>query len=336
MSNDIFVWVEQCRGQPAAVSWEAVGVARRLADELGGGVTACVFGGEGGKALAQEAISYGADTVLLAEDATLADFRVEPQAALLAKAVREAGPTAVIIGATFRGRELGPALAVELDTGCIADCITLELEDGSTELAKVGQLVATRPIYAGKLLCKCVIPERRPQIFTTRVRAFPKPEPDSARSGEVVRVEPVLAEGDLFSKVMGFRETEGGVSLADAGIIVSGGRGVGGPEGFEPVRELAQVLGAALGSSRAAVDAGWIPYEHQVGQTGKTVSPDLYIACGISGAIQHQAGMRTSKIIVAVNKDLEAPIFKLAHYGIVGDLFKVVPALTAVLKEKLG
>ena len=328
MSNDIFVWVEQFEGQPAAASWEAIGVARRLADELGGSVTACAFGGQGMESLAQEAISYGADVVLLAEDATLADFRVEPQAALMAEAIREAGPTAVLIGATFRGRELGPALAVELDTGCVADCTALEIEDG--------QLVATRPIYAGKLLCKCVIPERRPQIFTTRVRAFPKPEPDPARSGQVTRVEPVLAEDDILSKVTGFQETEGGVSLADAGIIVSGGRGVGGPEGFEPVRELAQALGAALGASRAAVDAGWIPYEHQVGQTGKTVSPDLYIACGISGAIQHQAGMRNSKVIVAINKDPEAPIFKLAHYGIVGDLFKVVPALTVTLKEKLG
>jgi electron transfer flavoprotein alpha subunit len=328
MSNDIFVWVEQFKGQPAAASWEAIGVARRLADELGGSVIACAFGGQGMESLAQEALSYGADAVLLAEDVTLADFRVEPQAALMAEAIREAEPTAILIGATFRGRELGPALAVELDTGCVADCTALEIEDG--------QLVATRPIYAGKLLCKCVIPERRPQIFTTRVRAFPKPEPDPARSGQVTRVEPVLAEDDILSKVTGFQETEGGVSLADAGIIVSGGRGVGGPEGFEPVRELAQALGAALGASRAAVDAGWIPYEHQVGQTGKTVSPDLYIACGISGAIQHQAGMRTSKVIVAINKDPEAPIFKLAHYGIVGDLFKVVPALTAALKEKLG
>lgn len=327
-NNDIFVWVEQFEGQAAAASWEAISAARRLADELGGQVTACVFGGGGVEPLAQEAISYGADTVLLAQDETLTNFRVEPQVALLAHTVRQAGPFAVLIGATFRGRELGPALAVELGTGCIADCTALVLEDG--------QLVATRPIYAGKLLCHCLIPERRPQVFTTRVRAFPKSEPDSARSGQVTPVEPVLAEDDIAVKVTGFKETVGGVSLTDAGIIVSGGRGVGGPEGFEPVRELARTLGGALGASRAAVDAGWIPYEHQVGQTGKTVGPDLYIACGISGAIQHQAGMRTSKVIVAINKDPEAPIFKLAHYGIVGDLFKVVPALTAALKEKLG
>ncbi len=328
MSNDIFVWVEQFKGQPAGASWEAIGAARRLVDELGGSVTACVFGGKGVEPLTQQAISYGADKVLLAEDATLTDFRIEPQVALLAKAIREAEPAVVLIGATFRGRELGPALAVELDTGCIADCTALDFEDG--------QLVAMRPIYAGKLLSKCVIPERRPQIFTNRVRAFPKPEPDTARSGEVVRVEPVLAEDDIAVKVTGLQATEGGVSLADAGIIVSGGRGVGGEEGFAPVQELARVLGAALGASRAAVDAGWIPYEYQVGQTGKTVGPDLYIAAGISGAIQHQAGMRTSKVIVAINKDPDAPIFKLAHYGIVGDLFKVVPALTEALEEKLG
>ena len=328
MSNDIFVWIEQFKGQPAPASWEAVGAARVLADELGSSVTACIFGGPGVEPLAQEAISYGADAVLLAEDATLADFRVEPQATLLAQAVREADPAAVLIGATFRGRELGPTLAVELDTGCIADCTTLELDGG--------QLVATRPIYAGKLLCKCTIPKRRPQIITTRTRAFPKPEPYPARSGTITPVESAVAENDIACKVTDLVETEGGVSLANAAIIVSGGRGVGGPEGFKPVLELAQVLGAAMGASRAAVDAGWIPYEYQVGQTGKTVSPDLYIACGISGAIQHQVGIRTSKVIVAINKDPEAPIFKLAHYGIVGDLSKIVPVLTAAFKEKLG
>lgn len=326
MSSDILVWIEQFDGNVAGVSWEATGAARRLADERGGEVIACLFGGQGLDDLAQEAFSYGADRVLLANDETLDEFRVEPQAALMAKAARQFEPEIVLIGATFRGRELGPALAVALETGCIADCTELELEEG--------QLVATRPIYAGKLLSKCRIPERRPQIFTTRVRAFAKPEPDPSRNGEVVSLEPVLAEDQIAPKVTGFKESEGGVSLADAGIIISGGRGVAGPEGYAPLRELVQLLGGALGASRAAVDAGWIPYEHQVGQTGKTVSPDLYIACGISGAIQHLAGMRTSNVIVAINKDPEAPIFKVADYGVVDDLFKVVPALTDALKER--
>jgi len=327
MGNDIFVWVEQFHNEVAPASWEAIGTARRLSETLGGQVCACLFG-HGVEQLAQEAIAHGADKVFLADDPTLANFRLEPYTALLAHLAREHQPEIILLGATFRGRDLGPAVAVDLETGCVADCTGLEFEEG--------QLVATRPIYAGKLLSTCTVPEKRPAIFTTRARAFPKPDPDPSRTGEVVQVEPVLKEEEIPSKVTDFLETEGGVSLADAAIIVSGGRGVGGPEGFEPIRQLAQVLNGAVGASRAAVDAGWIPYEHQVGQTGKTVSPDLYIACGISGAIQHQAGMRTSKVIVAINKDPEAPIFQLAHYGIVGDLFKVVPALTAALKERLG
>jgi electron transfer flavoprotein alpha subunit len=327
MANDIFVWVEQFEGEAIGASWEAMGAARRLADEQGGDVVACVLGDAGLEDLAREAFAYGADKVLMAADATLAGFRVEPYAALLGRAVEAFEPDTVLLAATFRGRELGPALAVTLDTGCVADCTELGFEDG--------QLMATRPIYAGKLMSKCTIPDRRPRIFTTRVRAFSKPEPDASRDGDVMELEPAMTEDQIPTKVAGFKESEGGVSLADASIIVSGGRGVAGPEGYEPLRELAEVLNAALGASRAAVDAGWIPYEHQVGQTGKTVSPDLYIAFGISGAIQHLAGMRTSKVIVAINKDREAPIFKLATYGIVRDLFDAVPALKEALEEKL-
>lgn len=326
-AQGVWVWIEQFKGQVASLSWEIIGAARSIADVYGGQVTACLYG-QGVKELAQEVIHYGADRVFLADDATLAEFRAEAHAALLSKLAGEYQPAAILFGATARGRELAPTVAVELETGAIADVTALEVEDGN--------LVATRPIYSGKLLSKCIIPERRPQIISLRPRAFPRPEPDAARGGEIIEVAPVLAEDAIKNKLTGFAAAEGQVSLADAAIVVSGGRGVGGPEGFAPVRELAQVLGGALGASRAAVDAGWIPYVHQVGQTGKTVSPDLYIACGISGAIQHQAGMRTAKIIVAINKDPEAPVFKLAQYGIVGDLFRVVPALTAAFREKLA
>jgi electron transfer flavoprotein alpha subunit len=191
----------------------------------------------------------------------------------------------------------------------------------------------TRPVYAGKLLSTVFVTEGT-QVITLRSRAFPQAEVTGA-TGAAEWVETAVTEADIPTKVVGFEAKEGGVSLTDASIIVSGGRGVGGPEGFDPVRDLAGVLGAAVGASRAAVDSGWIPYEHQVGQTGKTVSPDLYIAAGISGAIQHQAGMRTSKLIVAINKDAEAPIFKLAQYGIVGDLFQVLPALTEEFRKRM-
>lgn len=326
-TQGVWVWIEQFKGEVANPSWEAIGAARGIADAYGGQVTACLYG-QGLEGLAQEAIHYGADRVFVADDATLSEFRVEAYASLLSKQAAEHKPAVILLGATTRGREMAPTVAVELETGAIADVTGLEMENGT--------VIATRPIYSGKLFSKCAIPERRPQIISLRPRAFPRPELDPGRSGEVIKVAPVLGEEEIKNKVTGLAAAEGQVSLADAAIIVSGGRGVAGPEGFAPIRELALVLGGAMGASRAAVDAGWIPYAHQVGQTGKTVSPDLYIACGISGAIQHQAGMRTSKIIVAINKDPEAPIFKLAQYGIVGDLFQVAPALTAAFKERLG
>src|SRR5262249_37652835 len=204
----------------------------------------------------------------------------------------------------------------------------LDLQDGA--------LVATHPVYAGKVLSTAALSSSGTQFATLRSRAFPSPEADTGKSGEVVNAAPVLSEDQITTKVEGFEETKGTVNLADARIIVSGGRGLGGPEGFAPLRELADVLGGAVGASRVAVDNGWIPYAHQVGQTGKVVSPDLYIAVGISGSVQHQAGMRTSKVIIAINKDADAPMFKLARYAIVGDLFKIVPALTEAVKAKLG
>jgi electron transfer flavoprotein alpha subunit len=326
MTNKLWVFIEQFKGAIAQPSLEALGVARRLAGELGTGVTA-VLAGQGVTGLAQDVIAHGADVVLVADHESLMDFRSEPYAALLVGLSKARQPDVILAGATTRGRDLLGFATVDLDTSSIADAIDVKVV--------AGQVQATRPVYAGKLLAT-VVGERKPLLLSLRPRAFPKPEPDASRAGNVEQVAPVMEESAIATKVVDYAVQEGQVSLADARIIVSGGRGVGGPEGFAPVRELAQVLGGALGASRAAVDAGWIPYAHQVGQTGKTVSPDLYLACGISGAIQHQAGMRSAKTIVAINKDAEAPIFRLARYGIVGDLFKIVPALSAEFKKRLG
>jgi len=325
MAHNILVWIETFNGAGLSISYECLSEAKRVAN--GGTVTAAVFG-QNAAAIAAEAISLGADKAIVCDDATLNDFRAEPYIALLTKVVQDVKPDIVMAGASARGRDVSSGLTVELETGAIADCTALEDKDG--------QLIATRPVYAGKLLANVIVPAKRPIVITTRSRAFAMPAA-TGKTGEVVAVAPVLSEDQITSKVTGFAvEGEGEVSLNDARIIVSGGRGVGGPDGFKPVAELAKTLGGALGASRAAVDAGWIPYKNQVGQTGKTVAPDLYIACGISGAIQHQAGMRSAKVIVAINKDADAPIFKLARYGVVGDLFQIVPALEAEFKKRLG
>jgi electron transfer flavoprotein alpha subunit len=344
MSNKIFVYIDHFKGEALPASWEAIGAGLTLAGELGGGVTALVFG-SGGEATAEEAIQYGADEVLLADDPALAEFRPEPFTSALAKLAGEAAPEVILFPTTTRGRDLAGMAAIDLNTGVLVDVTAIEVVDGL--------ILATRPVYAGKLLSK-VQCSAKPQIVTLRGRAFGKPEPDQARSGTVTKVEVPL--GEIATQVTGYAESAGGVSLNDAGVIVSGGRGVSNnpaltppdglneaeqekwraQEGFKLVGGLASVLGGAVGASRAAVDAGYIPYAHQVGQTGKVVSPDLYIASGISGAIQHLAGMRTSKLIVAVNKDPDAPIFKLARFGVVGDLFDILPPLTDALQERLG
>lgn len=328
MPTKIWVFIEHVNHTLAPASLEALGAARKLNGELNAnGVTALLFG-HSVSDLAQISIAHGADEVLLADDATLKDFRSEAYTALLVKLAQEHQPAVILAGATTRGRDLLGAATVDLNTGSIADAIALQVVDGRVQ--------ATKPVYAGKLLATVTTNANQPQLITLRPRAFPKPEADSSRTGTITNVSPVLAEDAIQVKVVDYSIEQGQVSLADAKIIVSGGRGVGGPDGFAPVRELAQVLGGAVGASRAAVDSGWIPYAHQVGQTGKTVAPDLYIACGISGAIQHQAGMRSAKTILAINKDSDAPIFKLARYGVVGDLFKIVPALTAEFKKRLG
>jgi electron transfer flavoprotein alpha subunit len=323
--NGVWVWIEQRRGEMTAGSREAMSAGRNIAETIGEPLTAVVLG-HNVAAVAEEAFGLGADAVWGADDATLADFRVEAYGPLFAEQARQRQPKVILTTASINGRDLACWVAAELEAGLTGDAISLAVDGQSVKV--------TRPVFAGKLLADVQI-SSGPQIITLRGRAFPAAEP-TGKSGVAEWVSPKLTEDAIPSKVVGLESSEGQVSLTDARIIVSGGRGVGGPEGFAPVAELAQVLGGALGASRATVDANWIPYEHQVGQTGKTVSPDLYIACGISGAIQHQAGMRTSKVIVAINKDPEAPIFKLANYGIVGDLFKVLPALTAEFRRRLG
>jgi len=346
MSNKICVYLDHFKGEVLSASWEAVGAGLALADQYGSGVTALVFG-SGVENVAKEAFHYGANEVILVDDPTLEDFRPEPFAATLSKVLKGTDPAVILFPTTTRGRDLSAMVAIDLNSGVLVDVIDLEVMDGT--------IFATRPIYAGKILSK-VKCSALPQIVTLRIRAFSKPEVDSSREGTVTHVEAELAEGDIATKVSGYGESKEGVSLNDAAVVVSGGRGVSNnpaltppdglneseqekwraQQGFMLVNDLAAVLGGAVGASRAAVDAGYVPYEHQVGQTGKVVSPDLYIACGISGAIQHLAGMRTSKMIVAINRDPDAPIFKLARFGVVGDLYKILPPLTEKFREHLG
>lgn len=346
MSNKILVYIDQFKGNPHPSSWETLGVGLNLAEKLGGSVTAVVFGPQA-KEVAANAFQFGATEALYADDASLEDYRAEPYATLLARIAKEQSAQLILLPTTSRGRELAAMTAIDLETGVMPDVTAVEVQDG--------KVVVTRPVYAGKLFAQAFC-EATPAIITTRIRAFPKPEQNPARSGTPTQVAAGLDESAILTKVIGYTESTGGVSLTDAAVIVSGGRGVSNnpaltppagldekqaeiwkaQQGFKLVGDLAAVLGGAVGASRAAVDAGYIPYEHQVGQTGKVVSPDLYIACGISGAIQHQAGMRTSKIIVAINKDPEAPIFRMARFGVVGDLFTILPALTEAFQKKLG
>jgi len=323
--SGVWVYVENREGAVSAISREALGAARTVADGLGQPLTALVFGQNVGGAAAT-AFDLGADAVLAADDATLADGRLEAHGPLVVKLAQERQPAVILFGASTLGRDLAAWAGADLNTGVVADAIDVKVDGGVVK--------ATRAVYTGKLLCEAFV-TGTPQIITLRNRAFAQAA-STGKTGAPEMVAAAVAEDAIPTKIVGFEGKGGKVSLTDASKIVSGGRGVGGPEGFEPLRELADALGAALGASRATVDAGWIPYEHQVGQTGKTVAPDLYIACGISGAIQHQAGMRNSKVVVAINKDPDAPIFKLARYGIVGDLFKIVPALTAEFKKRLN
>jgi len=316
----ILTFAEQRDGKLRRPSLEAVSEARRLAGPLGASV-ATVLVGSGVAALTSELAAYGADRVHLFDDAALGAYATESYARALAQVIGEAKPPVVLLPFTAMGKDLAPRVAAKVPAGLVSDCVALTVKDG--------RLQARRPMYAGKAYAT-VTWEGEPQMATLRANVFPLGSPDTSRKAEVVEGS---VDATTRARVTALEAAAGGkVELTEAQIIVSGGRGLQGPEHFHLVQELGEAFGAAVGASRAVVDAGWVDHQMQVGQTGKTVSPSLYVACGISGAIQHLAGMSSSKFIVAINKDPDAPIFKVANYGIVGDVFEVVPRLTAAVK----
>jgi len=328
MPKGILVVLEQFNGELRKVSLELLSEGRRIADQTGSSVTGVLLG-EGVKELASTAASYGADKVIVVEDPALKNYTTGAYTSALNKLIREEDPEVVLIGNTGIGRDLAPRLAQRLGVGCASDCVAVQLDDNY-------KLRFKRPIYAGKAYAE-VATEARPIVATIRPNSFSVAQPDAGRQAEVVEAKATIDAADLKAIVKDIvRQTSTRPELTDANIIVSGGRAMKNAENFKILEELADVLGAAVGASRAAVDSGYRDYKYQVGQTGKTVSPTLYIACGISGAIQHLAGMGSSKVIVAINKDPEANIFTVADYGIVGDLFEIVPLLTEEFKKELA
>ncbi len=328
-ASDVWVFCEQKKGVVQSVSWELLGKGRELAEKLGSKLCGVLLGHEISDKC-NEIFARGADKVYVIDSPKLANYQNEPYTEALCFLVKKYKPEILLCGATTMGRSLISRVAVKIETGLTADCTGLDIDE------KERLLLQTRPAFGGNIMATIITPRHRPQMATVRHKVMKEAAYQEGRSGEVIKEsidEASLASRSRLIEIV--EEIESTVNLAEADIIVSGGRGMGGPENFRIVEELALTLGGAVGASRAAVDAGWMPYSHQVGQTGKTVCPKLYIACGISGQIQHLIGMQSSKIIVAINKDPDAPIFKIATYGIVDDLFKVVPALTKQFKQVL-
>lgn len=324
MANDILTVAEEREGKLGKITFELLGAGSRIAQKMGGEVHAAILG-FGVEGLAPTLAHYGASRVWLADDPALAQYAPETHAQVLAELAKKIQPTAVFLAANSRGRDLAPRLAAKLGMVPAMDCTEIAVESD-------GRLLLTRPIFAGKVLARVRI-KSNPQVATLRPNIFPPLEPDTSRSAGVEKIAVTQVTARAVTKELVTSEV-GKLDVAEAEIIVSGGRGMKGPENYTVLEELAKALGnAAVGASRAAVDAGWRPHSDQVGQTGKTVTPKLYIACGISGAIQHLAGMKTAKCIVAINKDPEAPILKIADYGIVGDLFEVIPLLTEEVRK---
>jgi electron transfer flavoprotein alpha subunit len=345
MSNKVWVYIDHAKGKSLPASWEAVAAGRALAEKMGSPLSAVVFG-EGVENIAKEAFSYGVDEVLLADAPVLADYRPEPFATLLKTSVQAAAPEVILFPATIAGRELAAMAAIDLKSGVITDAMAFEVKDGF--------VVVSRSAYAGKVLAKATC-KAKPQCIVLRGRMFTPPTADAGKSGTLTRLAVSLADGDSKTKVIEFAPSSADVNISDANVIVTGGRGVANnpaqapadldekatelwkaAQGFALITELAGLLKGAVGASRSAVDGGFISYEHQVGQTGKIVAPNLYIACGVSGAIQHLAGMRNSKLVVGIDEDSDAAIFTVAKYGVIGNLYDILPALIAAFRKRLG
>ncbi len=325
MASPVLVIAEQRNGAIRKVTWEVLSEGKRLADRLGVELLALLVG-HGIRDKAGELAHYGATRVFVSDDERLGHYRTVPYTKVLEKVIKEVSPGIVLIGGSSLGKDLAPRVAARLGVGLISDCVGFDL-DGEV-------LVARRPMYAGKLYAYVSCRAAMPHMATLRPNVFEKSDPDRSKSAEVSDVEVALDDSDLNTEVVDLlQDTSGRPDLTEAEIIVSGGRGMKGPENYAMLESLADLLGATVGASRAAVDAGWRPQSDQVGQTGKVVTPNLYIACGISGAIQHLAGMRTSKVIVAINKDPDAPIFQKADFGVVEDLFKIIPPLTEEVRK---
>lgn len=327
--KDVWVFIECFDGVPKRVGFELLGEGRKLAAALGQKLCAVVIGDKVDEAISQSAL-YGADKVYVVQGPEYRFYTADAYGKAMLALCEKYMPSTILVGATVNGRDLGSKLAVSLRTGLTADCTGLFV-DGEN-------VVWERPAFGGNLYAQIICGESRPQMGTVRAGNFKRPAPDPDNKPEIIREELHASDDEIRTKVLDFVKAveSDGIKLEDAEIVVSGGRGMKKAENFKLLQELADVLGGAVGASRAAVDSGWVPQSRQVGQTGKTIAPTIYIACGISGAVQHLAGMSKSKIIVAINKDKTAPIFEVAHYGIVGDLFEVVPALTKELKARKG
>lgn len=327
-TKDLWVFVETNEdGTAKNVGIELLTPGKRLARKQGGALTAVILGENVEKAV-EAAGTHGAEKIIVVEGTEYRQYSTDAYTSTLCALIEKYGPSSLMLGATNNGRDLGPRVSCRLDTGLVADCTALDIDE------ETGNVAWTRPAFGGNLMATILCPDHRPQIGTIRPGVFKKSEPVQNQA-EIIREEIHFDPKDIRTQVLGLIEymDSESVDLEGAEIIVSGGRGVGGPDGFAPVKELAEALGGVVGASRAAVDAGWISHAHQVGQTGKTVGPKLYIACGISGAIQHLAGMSGSDRIVAINKDPDAPIFDVADYGVVGDLFEVLPVLTKEIRK---